>query len=238
MTGLNFGQELFPPAREILATFSFTDIAEGVGYQIYYGLRYNDTEYLLTPNLVYSETITTTVSSGFTETFQKFIDIDFDVTFNQPKNVRGIGFAAIPIGVQDKSTPEDFEYYAIVKAIHYDGSTETILATGQSVTYSQTLEQNVHEESSAIATCKLDVSAGKHFKAGETLRMTVEVWARILSGTATGVTKLAHDPKGRTIETIESPMPSTRFGNGDPGVDFEVAPTDMQFHVPFRLDLP
>ena len=103
--GLNFGQQLFPPRGEALVNFDWTDIADGTGYVIYYGMRGDDGEYMTTPsNLIFSEEIVSKIQDQeITTSAVKYFDLDFDITFNVPKNIKGKIIANVPRNLTGKS---------------------------------------------------------------------------------------------------------------------------------------
>lgn len=240
---LNFGGNMFPEGQ-INASYDYFDIANGAGYDIYYGAKMNNGSYILTTSVVASETIgTATEQDALTETFTKEFDLDFDVTFNMPQNIKGKIYASIPMGLFDNSTANTWEFYAIVKAIHYDGSTETTMATGQSKTYSITTEQTNAVYGAALAGCIMDVTTVQHFKKGEILRFTVECWYRDASGTKTADgLAVGHDPKDRNMvrdsdalrNEPDNPVALANEPSG--GGTLNYLSTQMQFHVPFVLD--
>lgn len=239
---------LFPPRREPLISYDYFDAAEGTGYDIYYGLKGDNGEYLTTTtNQVYSEEITTELLQTVATTATKYFDLDFDITFNKPKNIKGKIFANIPMGMNDAPTnQEDHEYYCIVKAVHYDGSTETILATGTSMTVSHAGSYGFQNTgivfSANIMVCVMNLTTQKHFKKGETLRFIVEGWYKCLEGTAKEATlQIAHDPQNRASQqgvTIPAAGIGTQFANEPSGGGtLTYQKTQMSFHVPFVIEI-
>ncbi|KKL07086.1 hypothetical protein LCGC14_2589570, partial [marine sediment metagenome] len=102
---LNFGKQLFAPRGELIQSFDYFDIAEGLGYDVYYGSKGNDGEYLITTSVIYSEDIVSFIEDQSVATSAtKYFDLDFDIVFNQPKNVKGKVIANIPIGMAATTT--------------------------------------------------------------------------------------------------------------------------------------
>ena len=91
---------LFPRARE-LVNYDYFDIAEGVGYVIYHGLMGDNGKYLIsTTSSLFSEEICTVLpDESIPQTATKKFDLDFDLTFNRPKNIKGVISANIPLGM-------------------------------------------------------------------------------------------------------------------------------------------
>ena len=235
---------LFPRQRE-LVNYDYFDIAEGVGFVVYYGLKGDAGEFIVsTTSTIYSEEICSIVLD-FTAaiTFEKKFDLDFDLTFNRPKNIKGIITANIPIGIASQAAAStEFEYYAVVKVYHFDGS-ETLLATGTSrVVNTGAIGLSIRAFSSMIAACRMDIATLKHFKKGETLRFTVEGWFRTSDGIAEKLNVfIGHDPKNRIYSTGNRPTEpnsNAQFGNevlGGGTITYQN--TQMIFHVPFVLDI-
>lgn len=234
---------LFPRQRE-LVNYDYFDIAEGVGYVVYFGLQGDNGEYMTsTVSNIYSENIGTHIQQNVDTTFIKHFDLDFDIQFNRPKNIKGKIFANIPIGMAAASGTKDFEYYAVVKAVHWDGSTETILATGTSkINVATNLDQAGKRYNSDVMVCLMNITTLKHFKKGETLRFIVEGWFKTTEAGATQThIMICHDPKNREFRA------GTRGGVVDEAgelaneiiaggtVNFQA--TQMVFHVPFVLDI-
>ena len=235
---------LFPRQKE-LVNYDYFDIAEGVGYVVYYGLKGNDGEYLLSTNSsIYSEEICIAIDQSVATTATKYFDFDFDLTFNRPKNIKGVIMANIPIGMSAKpGAGASFEFYAIVKAYHYDSSTETLLATGTSRTVVvTTLDDDAREHHSMIAACRMDVTALRHFKKGEILRFTVEGWFKTTEASAkNSYLLIGHDPKNRQYKegtSAGTTLVNIAFANElNSGGTVTYQNTQMIFHVPFVLDI-
>lgn len=237
---------LFPRQKE-LVNYDYFDIAEGVGYQVYFGFKGDAAENLVsTSNNIYSESVGSFLKDNSVgTTFTKKFDLDFDIKFNIPKNIKGLIYANIPIGVAATDvTDKDFEFYAIVQARHFDGSTETDIATSQSRTQVATdLKTDGPSFISMIAVCKIDITSIQHFKKDETLRLTVEGWFRTTEASAkTCHIMICHDPKNRNFKagTLGELEQETEIELGNEpvaGGTITYQNTQMIFHVPFRLDI-
>lgn len=240
---------LFPPRREFQVNYNYYDTLERIGYNIYYGAKGDNGNHIMTvSNAVYSEDLTTSTTQAVATTATKYIDVDFDITFNIPKNIKGKAIAIIPLGMEALSaTQYDFEYYAIVKAIHVStGATETILATGTTRTINHSgivgIATGGIRYTAATLMCIPDITTLKHFAIGEKLRFTVEGWFKCLeAGPQNAITTLAHDPANRNSETsvtIPTDNSGKVFANevfGGGTVTHQR--TQMSFHVPFILDI-
>jgi len=216
----------FPvPTEAAIASYSYTDVAEGTGIITFYGASHQEesTEaYFLTQNEVYSNSVNTTIAIAETS-FTKVIDHDYDLVFNLPKRIKGKARCNITIaGGDSNSANTSGEVYAIIKIRHYDGSTETEVASGQS----ETLAFESSANTSKTMCVEIDVSTARHYKKGETLRITVEIWAKKTAANSTWV-GYGHDPKDRNVDVV---------------VDYGSLPEDdytkqLLFYIPFILDL-
>lgn len=241
-------QTLPIPSEPSIASYNYTDIASGIGYVVYYGAKGDNGEYFLTTNKIYSEEIATfTEDTATTQTPTKWIDLDFDVTFNLPRNIKGDVIANIPMGCSaDQATSYTEKFYVIVKVIHYDGTTETEIGSGTSIETSLSLATGGTAFAARTHLIKANIANIKHFKKGETLRLTVEGWFYNTAGTVNVTTILGHDPMGRTLDFNNPEMPY--LGSGEPtevrlanevlgGGTVVDLTTEMIFHIPFIIDL-
>jgi len=231
---LNFGQGLFPQRGEILANYNYTDIAEGIGYQVYYGLKANTDEYIISPSpYVKSEVIAYGATMSSTS-YTKEIDLTFDITFNKPKTVQGNIIACVPVGVFCYSTLNNPYYvngYAKIRCYHYNGSAETQIGseeTGNVVT----ADVNNGDSGQAIMTvAKFATSGKKHFKAGETLRFDIEGWYLYDGTFSTKTGYIGMSPSNESWGYIDDGFTSPDIG------DPKSYCTQLTFHVPFVLDI-
>lgn len=217
--------QIFPSTPEAaIASYSFTDIAEGTGVVVFLGSDTDDdgtVTYSLSQNAVYSANVTT--EGNGTSGVEKLIDVDFDVTFNLPKRIKGKIIANIPIISGHESTGnKEGTAYAILKVRHWDGTTETEIASNTKSKVTSGLASSDTQQD----VLNVEVDAPQtHFKKGETLRLTVEIWAATQAGSGLQV-GLMHDPKNR--------KPLDYSGGNDTG-DFIIS--ILSFNVPFVLDL-
>ena len=195
-------QTLPIPAEKAIASFDFVDLIDGTGYVTYFGMRGDNGEnFITTSNLLFSEIMVSLLQNNtVTTTDTKKFDYDFDITFNAPRNIKGKLYANIPIGMSTTDDVDrDVNYYAKVIAKHFDGSTETTLATGTSVVIVEpAMRQTGVAFSSNVMLCVADITTLKHFKIDETLRLTVEGWFQATAGgSETMHLHLGHDPRNR-----------------------------------------
>ena len=195
-----------------IASYSYTDIAEGTGIQVFYGAITTDSggqDEILTSQVLYSDEISTSADNNAGGgTYGKKIDLDFDLpAFNMPQNLLGTATFSVSWALTDPSVGTAHAYF-IFKIRKWDGTTETDIATVQT----ETLQWDDGEKTSL-----LDVAVPlTQFKKGETLRVTVEGWAES-SDVSDGTITLAHDPKARTVGTMTTSV--------------------LQMNIPFKLKI-
>jgi hypothetical protein len=236
---------LFAQRQEILVNYDYFDVADGVGYQIYYGAKGDNGEYIVTTtNQIHSEELkTATETQSIATSFTKYIDMDFDLTFNTPRNIKGDVLMSVPIGIAAESAVlQGFEFYCVGKVVHYDGSTETTLATGTSRTISVSIETDGKSYACINALLKANVSTMQHFKVGEILRFTIEGWYKTTEGSATDASiGIGHDPTDRDDTINWTPHNAEKFtvlaNEGSGGGTLTYMGSRMEFHVPFKLDI-
>ena len=238
---LNYGSDLFR-GGELLVNYDWIDIADGLGYVEYYGAVGDNGELLVTPKVLYSEEICKFIASQTVgETPAKYFDLDFDLTFNLPKNVYGKIYVNVPIGASATSTNTDgMNYYVICKAYHYDGTTETLLGTGTSRTAGTNIATGAVSYTSMTALCICDVASITHFKKGETLRITVEGWFSIDSGTVSADLMIGTDPMNREFKDESRDAKDATMGLANEAVGGGTVTyqnTKMIFQVPYRLEV-
>ena len=114
--GLNFGGALFPSRGELIETFDFSDIATGLGFEIFYGSPIVDTSgtsYTLLPFAVHSGdelTQTTQIGTGTTT-------VNFDSsTFNLPRTAKGTAYPSFGLSGTVNNTTSAKVQIAIIHA--------------------------------------------------------------------------------------------------------------------------
>ena len=180
-----------------IASYDYTDIAEGTGIVAFLGSQSEQTTnstYLLTTSSHFANDMLTSAALSGSVADAKQMDLDFDVVFNQPQNIRGNAYISATVGCAARNTGTTTIYF-IAKLRKWDGTTETEIASAQSQNYAVT-------NAPAVKTllCRMPLTATTHFKSGETLRLTMEIWAANTTGAATLV--FYHDPAGRDDGTL------------------------------------
>ncbi|MHA1353755.1 MAG: hypothetical protein ACTSR1_01085 [Candidatus Heimdallarchaeota archaeon] len=228
-------EPLFAPGKQLI-NYDYFDIANGVGYDVYYGARGTSGATLVTTvPTIYSEWLKSGIASGdIANSFTKLVDEDFDITFNTPKNIKGDLIINVPVGVQNLENNEaDVTFYVTVTAKHYDGTTETELGSGQSV-YFHAMNMDWWKLQSHTALIKINLSEVQHFKKGEILRFTIEAWFKNTAPSEIFSAGIAHDPANRNDRFISGAYTGgTNFAQ----IIEDGQPTTLTFHVPFVIDV-
>jgi len=205
----------FQTASQPIASYDYTDIEEGTGVVVLYGMNSvlsGGTMLSLLKTPIYSGTIASTQTP--TTSWAKKGDYDFDLTFNTPKRIKGKVRIAVTNVYKGSADGTTYSYLrAYVK--HYDGTDETSLGD----VYSTTGSAQSATVGSTMHNLEIDV-AETHFKTGETFRVTIEVWGKTASGAGAFV-GIAHDPKDRDDGTILEAADSSQ----------------MEVHIPFVFEV-
>ena len=207
----------FRKSADILANYDFTDIASGTGYTTFYGMAVvvNTTDnFILSPNPLESRHPNQAIGeNGFASALA---DLDFDISFNNPRRIKGDFLTTVTYGAKNSSGTTSV--YLKIKIVHYDGSTETIIGTQQQTeTHNHTGGAN---RTGIRSTLTFDVD--KHFKKGETLRVSVELWGNGGSGSSC---EFYHDGANRATNITEDVLTNAN------------ASSNFKVNVPFRVDI-
>ena len=220
----------FPePAAIAVASYSYTDIAEGTGTQIFYGANASGAvvgpDYFLQGSTsLYSDYITT-YGAVSQSTFALIVDKKFDVEFNLPKDVKGRAYVSVPFGGSSGSVDGGRHAYVFSELFHYDGTTETSLASGVSGAFvTMPNEPTINTPYSTITTMFHDITAQQHFAKGDKLRCNVKLYAKKYGADAS-IAGIIHDPMSRDEDVITNKCKE----DGESG--------KLQVHIPFILDV-
>jgi hypothetical protein len=197
----------FSAFSNVLANYNFVDIASGTGYiQLYAGKTVD--LHLLSDFTYYSDSVSETVGAN-AGVFTKVLDIDFDTLVNRPMDLQGTGI--VNVGVTGDSN--QLQMYVIATLRKYDGSEHDIVSN-QSTTWS--CPGTAWQELAIDLVIPLT-----HYKVGETLRLTIELWVKNNASPTSHNAAFGCDPKNRTA-----------------GWDTSGAvPSQLSFQCPVRLNL-
>lgn len=181
---------VFQFTPQVVASYDYTDIADGTGYAIYYLLDSKDASgsayYLVPTNSISSAANSANGWSGTNY-------IDLDVTFNRPQTIKGM----VHFSGEVNHTGTDGTVTAVLQKIS-GGSTSTLGA--ELATFTKTAD---------LGFCiSWDVSQ-THFKSGDTLRLRVKTSSvnLYISLDPSGTT-----PSGITPAKLAIPFKLTEIG--------------------------
>lgn len=200
----------FSAISNVLANYNFVDIVAGTGIINFYAGSSVDL-LLLSNHEFYSEPILHTYAIANAMAAQLAVSIDFDVYVNRPLNIFGKTILNVPLSLSASSASHA---YIIARVYKQSGGVETEICNNTSNTY----------DGAAAITYKMSAidldMALTHFKIGDILRLTLDVWAYNTVSAAHTVS-IGHDPMNRTT-----------------GWDATGAvPSKLTFQVPVRLNL-
>ncbi len=173
----------FSTASPAIVSFSFEEIATGLGFSIFYGTSSEDSggvDYHLISNPAYSSQIITQRASAGTTTML------FDLSpFNLSRTPQGTAYLSASLRTASGGTAK-----LAVTIKHYDGSTETPIS-------SEITSAIAGSDEALTIFIEIPITTEKTFAKGDILRLTVDL---ITTGTA--ITKFGHDPKDRVMDVL------------------------------------
>jgi hypothetical protein len=187
------------PGENISASYSYDDIAEGVGYVVYYATGFTgtgNTGAILRKEVMpigsgNSSTITTQGS------YQKVFDDDKDLTFNTTRNVKGKLLVNLSWSAGDGSCAS-WDAYFVVKFRKVSGGVETDIANVQTSTLSGSTNQTKYQSD------QMYIEIPKtHFSKGDTLRITIEGWGQLVSSAVAASFSYNGDPTNASDANYE-----------------------------------
>lgn len=184
----------------VLASFDSIDLAEGTGIVEYKAASTTaDTtaDHYMTRNDTYSDEIYTfgaTASTSFTQ----LLDIDFDVNFQLPRTIADATmYATVAIGIGTSGNDQTNHAYIIVKLRKFSGGAESEIANSQSRLFNRPSGVGDTPKSGIVAV-SIPTGGRIHFKKGDILRVTIEIWGKRSGGSANSADfAIGHDPKNR-----------------------------------------
>lgn len=197
-------QKIVPSDDNVLINFDFIDYATGTGYATYYAGTASGAN-VLSNNTFNSNNLNTNAaiaSNGYIQ----LIDVDFDVEFNVPQDIKGEALVTVPLGFQvSNSSSGSPAAFFVAKIRKWDGTTETDLAEGSS---SQWLAGGLGGAGNFkynIKTARIPISKVVHFARGEKLRLTINGYAReTVMPNFNKQFMIYHDPANRQSNDGES----------------------------------
>jgi hypothetical protein len=217
--------EVYRKSSDYSVNYNFTDVEEGTGVVVFYAGKGTSSN-VLSNKTFYSNRVSTWLLMSSQVNYTKDIDVDFDVVFNMPKDAKGKAILSVPWGFEGLALNNNYRAYVIARIRKWDGATETEIASVQSETINYTPTVGMAIKKHFMSALDITVPL-THYKAGETLRLTIEVWCyNSFSG---AYIILAHDPMNRVTSDLDGLTPT-----GLP--DWTGYPTNLILNMPFRIN--
>lgn len=207
----------FPlPSESAVASYNYTDMAEGTGVTMFY-LAATNGDNILTPNQIYSDVIEySTGAHNLTTDFVKNMDVDYDLSaFNSPRTVKGTAYINFTGHIWKSGTAVVTSKFTI-KVRKWDGTTETEI--GNATTAEITDAAGYKLTALAIPLTQT------HFGIGDVLRVTIEGYDKEAAPDSTNILIVGQDPMNRDGTYI---IPST---------DDPVSITQSKIWIPFKIE--
>jgi len=208
------------PAEAAIATYNWTDIAEGTGYVKFYLGTTEDSVgkgYLMRNLVFYSHDIDMVFEAAYRETgWVNDTNLLFDLSsFNLPQIVKGTFYVNFT-SEYAAGTGAAPDAYFKVKIQKYDGTNAVTIGTVQTANQTDGWPDIFSLKGTLTQT---------HFKRGEILRCRVEIWGTNGDNTGDGNSvRFGTDPMNRDGTYITPSTETTKI-------------TRFEVSVPFRQDL-
>lgn len=213
-------------AEKAIASYDYTDIAEGTGTVIYYLTKTAQdsvTSGALVSNTPYSQAVMTLTQQACPQNVYVLVhDEDFDLKFNLPKVIKGKCTINIAEGQREENDDAYRSYiHAYLEKVSNGTATSLVDASGGTL-----IGQAGGAGTYTYNVDAIEVDIPKtHFKKGDMLRLTVKQWATCHNTSGNNAQIFfGHDPKNRATTDMEA-------------YTFGTAPSISQIHVPFVIDL-
>lgn len=208
----------FPvPGESTIATYSYTDIADGTGVAEFYGFAVTtsaSTTYGLSGNSMNANPTYTMAAAAANAVPQKTIEKDFSVIFNTPRNLKGTIYLDIPVG-DNNNVLNNATYYVIATITKISGGVSS--AVGAAV-QSENISSGAATTNRNRIVMPIVVSSIIHFKKGDTLNVNLQLWTNLPLAAGTLDVYLFHDPEA-TASLVDN------------------VSTEMILYIPFVLNI-
>lgn len=183
-----------------VVSYNWTDLASGSGYQTYY-LAKDQTGYILTSHVAYSDVILTKVVMGATG-LTKHFDQVFSATLNTPRVVNG----NVIVEIAAQTIEDDMTLYFIGKFVRIRGGSETVIANATGTTMTGTAGAGVNDHNSRFMISIPVTNAV--FAKGDKIGVRLEGWTTSPFAAANYYILVGHDPRSRT-DSVETTLSIT-----------------------------
>lgn len=215
------------PPEAAVASYDFTDIAEGTGVIKFKGFNFEASggvaSYAMSTQDIYSAKVATQIGkwSGTGSSWSLRQNMNFDlVPFNAPKIIKGTATIEGTFGVQATGV-NDVHSQVIFNIQHWDGTTAITLGTAATEILDAATVGWIFK--TFVLTAPLD---NTHFKKGDTLRVNAQLLGMMDTGDPTDCDMIiGHDPQNRD------------YTSGALEISATASHTILNFYIPFNLDL-
>lgn len=229
----------FLEAGDAVVNVSFTDFASGKGVVEFFFGSVNG-ENRLSNTAFFSETINKADLKTTGSDEERLIDEDFDADFLKTVTIEGEALFNIPIGASTDAT-NTMTYRVVIIVKKFDGTTETVIATATGKTY--TIASGLDNQIFIMTSTSVDLPR-TIFKNGDSLRLTVEIFAQRVGGSGATQAVMIADPKGRLLNNIANEEEWT-VGTSGRDIDWSslnspaqgTAVTIATAQIPFKIDV-
>jgi len=212
-------QSLFPPRREVQASYDWIDLVSATGYVVFDGFNAADStgdNYILldsSHSAAMTPSIFSPYPSGNSPLFSAFTvaagqdcDLDFDLSpFQLPRTIEGMGIVRVPLSTAAANAEG---VYVKARLRKWDGTSETEIVTVQSAT-----DATFPASTEYGLTMQLYIPK-THFKKDDILRLTIEIHS-----TDADTIYLGHNPNDTQLSTV-----------------FSAGNSRLALAIPFKLD--
>lgn len=192
-------------------SYNAIDIISGRAIGVFYGGQATDTNFLSTAAMPSNEPIVSLDTRALTTSYVRTVEIDFDAEFQVPTTIDGRAYILVTGGLSSAVVGTKYLYIKARIRKKPAGAEIEIIDNDSDVLITTSADGTPHSERFCI-----DVDIPKtSFKIGESLRLTIEVWAKASAAIAVS-SSFAHDPSNRndplTPKTIEDTDDTTLIG--------------------------
>ena len=219
---------LFENQQVPQANYDYNDLADGIGYVLYYGaLTETDSgeEGILTRDTLISSKFESSREITTSSSWQN-ISVTFNTSqFNSPRTVKGEIKIVIPAKLWH-TAERSSQMYMEVSVQKWDGSQETTLTTitSETITLSTGSSGGSKERCFVMKGTLPETS----FKIGDVLRIEVTGWGLRTGGTGNNYIYIgfAHDPQNHATDNV--------WGGSSSAAPYQ---SMLEFHIPYKLEL-
>ena len=207
---------MFRSHEQSIKTYDYVDIASGIGYVTYYGGWTVDKTLLSNIAFYSADVLHEGGEAG--GTFVTILDHDYDVEFRLPRTLKGTAIVNVPVGMhRETANVCHIRATAYIRKVPVVGAEEEI-ASNVGTDYALNAADARYVDA-------IDITIPEtHFKAGETLRLTIVIDSHSTANGSGDWGFYGHDPYDRSQDENDTN-------------DFSTYPSTLSALIPFKIDL-